>query len=155
MVVNFRLPSKFPLLTMETLSHSMSADPSQHHEELIERIDALRTKQRLCDVTVVVKGEEFQAHKLVLAASSPFFLSLLESQMKERTEDVIKIELQEATAPSTCICLHGKCLIDHRKWSRFDRNRRLSSFTRVESNGGEFPETAPDNREQCFQLLLC
>ncbi|XP_015758827.1 PREDICTED: kelch-like protein 12 [Acropora digitifera] len=84
---------------METVSHSMSADPSQHHEELIERINALRTKQRFCDVTVVVKGEEFQAHKLVLAATSPFFLSLLESQMKERTEDVIKIELQEATAP--------------------------------------------------------
>ena len=84
---------------METVSHSMSADPSQHHEELIERINALRTKQRFCDVTVVAKGKEFQAHKLVLAAASPFFLSLLESQMKERTEDVIKIELQEATAP--------------------------------------------------------
>ncbi|XP_015758866.1 PREDICTED: kelch-like protein 3 [Acropora digitifera] len=84
---------------METASHLMSADPSQHHEELLERINALRTKQRFCDVTVVVKGEEFQAHKLVLAAASPFFLSLLESQMKERTEDVIKIELQEATAP--------------------------------------------------------
>ena len=84
---------------METVSHSMSADPSQHHEELLQRINALRTKQRFCDVTVVVKGEEFKAHKLVLASASPFFLSLLESQMKERTEDVIKIELQEATAP--------------------------------------------------------
>ena len=85
---------------MEAVFESMSADrPSKHHEELIERINALRTKQRFCDVTVVVKDEEFQAHKLVLAAASPFFLSLLESQMKERTEDLIKIELQEATAP--------------------------------------------------------
>ena len=85
---------------MEAAFESMSADrPSKHHEELIERINALRTKQRFCDVTVMVKGEEFQAHKLVLAAASPFFLSLLESQMKERTEDLIKIELQEATAP--------------------------------------------------------
>ena len=83
---------------MEAVTHSMSADPSQHHDELIERINALRTKQRFCDVTVVVKGQEFRAHKLVLAAASPFFLSLLESQMKERTEDLIKIELQEATA---------------------------------------------------------
>ncbi|XP_074634299.1 kelch-like protein 7 [Acropora palmata] len=85
---------------MEAVFKSMLADrPSKHHEELIERINALRTKQRFCDVTVVVKDEEFQAHKLVLAAASPFFLSLLESQMKERTEDLIKIELQEATAP--------------------------------------------------------
>ena len=85
---------------MEAVSHSvMSADPSQHHDELIARINALRTKQRFCDVTVVVDGGEFQAHKLVLAAASPFFLSLLESQMKEKTEDLIKIELQEANAP--------------------------------------------------------
>ena len=84
---------------MEAVSHSMSADPSQHHNELIERINALRTEQRFCDVTVVVKDQKFQAHKLVLAAAGGFFLSLLESQMKETTEDLIKIELQEATAP--------------------------------------------------------
>ena len=83
---------------MESVSHSMSANPSQHCEELIERINALRANQRFSDVTVVVKGEEFQAHKIVLAAASPFFLSLLESQMKERTENMIKIELEEATA---------------------------------------------------------
>ena len=83
---------------MEAVSHSMSANPSQHREELIERINALRTNQRFSDVTVVVKGEEFQAHKIVLAAASPFFLSLLESQMKETTENMIKIELEEATA---------------------------------------------------------
>ncbi|XP_067031004.1 kelch-like protein 12 [Acropora muricata] len=83
---------------MEAVSHSMSANPSQHREELIERINALRTNQCFSDVTVVVKGEEFQAHKIVLAAASPFFLSLLESQMKETTENMIKIELEEATA---------------------------------------------------------
>ncbi|XP_067031858.1 kelch-like protein 12 isoform X1 [Acropora muricata] len=83
---------------MEAVSHSMSANPSQHREELIERINALRTSQCFSDVTVVVKGEEFQAHKIVLAAASPFFLSLLESQMKETTENMIKIELEEATA---------------------------------------------------------
>ena len=83
---------------MEAVSHSMSANPSQHREELIERINALRTNQRFSDVTVAVKGEEFQAHKIVLAAASPFFLSLLESQMEETTENTIKIELEEATA---------------------------------------------------------
>ncbi|XP_044163324.1 kelch-like protein 12 [Acropora millepora] len=83
---------------MEAVSHSMSANPLQHREELMERVNALRTNQRFNDVTVVVKGEEFQAHKIVLAAASPFFLSLLESQMKETTENMIKIELEEATA---------------------------------------------------------
>ncbi|XP_068683048.1 kelch-like protein 17 isoform X2 [Montipora foliosa] len=83
---------------MATVCHTMSPDPKQHCEELIERIDALRRNERFCDVAVAVKDEEFKAHKLVLAASSPFFLSLLESDMKESKEHLIKIELEEATA---------------------------------------------------------
>ncbi|XP_068739388.1 kelch-like protein 11 [Montipora capricornis] len=83
---------------MATVSHTMSSDPKQHCEELIERIDALRRNERFCDVTVVVKGREFKAHKLVLAAANLFFLSLLESEMKESKEHLIKIELEEATA---------------------------------------------------------
>ena len=83
---------------MATVSHTMSSDPKQHCEELIERINALRRNERFCDVAVAVKGEEFKAHKLVLAASSPFFLSLLESDMKESKEHLIKIELEEASA---------------------------------------------------------
>ena len=47
---------------------------------------------------VEVKGKEFKAHKAVLAASSPFFLTLLESNMRESNEHLIKIELEEATA---------------------------------------------------------
>ncbi|XP_068684090.1 kelch-like protein 3 [Montipora foliosa] len=83
---------------MAAVSHTMSSDPKQHCEELVERIDALRRSERFCDVSVAVKEEEFKAHKLVLAASSPFFLSLLESDMKESKEHLIKIELEEATA---------------------------------------------------------
>ena len=76
----------------------MTADPSQHCEELIERLDALRRNESFCDVTVSVKGKEFKAHKPVLAAASPFFLSLLESDMRESNEQLIRIELGEATA---------------------------------------------------------
>ena len=83
---------------MAIVSHTMSSDPKQHCEELIERIDALRRNELFCDVAVAVKGEEFKAHKLVLAASSPFFLSLLESDMKESKEHLIKIDLEEASA---------------------------------------------------------
>ena len=47
---------------------------------------------------VEVKGKEFKAHKAVLAAVSPFFLTLLESNMRESNEHLIKIELEDATA---------------------------------------------------------
>ena len=48
---------------------------------------------------VVVKDKELAAHKAVLAAASPFFLSLLISDMRESKEHLIRIELEEATAP--------------------------------------------------------
>ncbi|XP_068692837.1 kelch-like protein 17 [Montipora foliosa] len=83
---------------MATVSHTMSSDLKQHCEELVERIDTLRRNERFCDVAVAVKGQEFKAHKLVLAAANPFFLSLLESEMKESKEHLIKIEQEEATA---------------------------------------------------------
>ncbi|XP_078352354.1 kelch-like protein 11 [Oculina patagonica] len=86
------------LSNMASPSHSMSADPSQHRQELIERLDIHRTNQSFCDVTVAVKDEEFNAHKVVLAAASPFIRSLLASDMRESKEQLIKIELEEATA---------------------------------------------------------
>ena len=84
---------------MAALSEPMTADPSQHRQELTERLDTLRRNETFCDLTVAVKGTEFKAHKVVLAAASPFFLSLLESDMRESNEQVIRIELEEAIAP--------------------------------------------------------
>ena len=82
---------------MADLSQPMSSDPSNHCQELIYRLDALRRKESFFDVTVSVKNKEFKAHKLMLAAASPFFLSLLVSDMREGKEQLIRIELEEAT----------------------------------------------------------
>ena len=84
---------------MEALSQPMvSANPSECRQELVERLDILRRNDSFCDVKVVVKDKELAAHKAVLAAASPFFLSLLTSDMKESKEHLIRIELEEATA---------------------------------------------------------
>ena len=82
---------------MADLSQPMPSDPSKHCQELIYRLDALRRKESFVDVTVSVKDKVFKAHRLVLAAASPFFLSLLVSDMREGKEQFIKIELEEAT----------------------------------------------------------
>ena len=83
---------------MADLTEPMTADPAKHREDLLERLDALRRKETFCDVTVAVNGKEFKAYKVILAAASPFFLSLLESDMRERNEQRIEIKLEEATA---------------------------------------------------------
>ena len=82
---------------MECLAESMSVDPSKHRQELLERLDILRNNDSFCDVTIAVKDKEFKAHRAVLAAASPFFLTLLTSDMKESNEQLIKVELDEAT----------------------------------------------------------
>ena len=82
---------------MESLAESMSVDSSKHRQELLERLDILRNNDSFCDVTIAVKDKEFKAHRAVLAAASPFFLTLLTSNMKESNEQLIKVELEEAT----------------------------------------------------------
>ena len=81
---------------MEALSQP--PETSKYCQEITQRLDIMRTSEYFCDVTIAVKGKEFKAHKAVLAAASPFFLTLLSSDMKESKEQVIKIELEVATA---------------------------------------------------------
>ena len=84
---------------METLSQSiLPTDRLQYSQELVERLDILRRNESFCDVKVAVKDKDFNVHKAVLAAASPFFLTLLVSDMRESKEQMIKIELAEATA---------------------------------------------------------
>ena len=87
----------FRIKKMEYLVESMTADPFKHRQELLERLDILRNNDSFCDVTISVKSKEFRAHRAVLAAASPFFLTLLTSDMKESNEQLIKVELEEAT----------------------------------------------------------
>ena len=93
------IPSRGQLaFNMADLSQPMMEDPAKYYEKLFERLNALRRQKTFCDVTVAVKGKEFKAHKVVLAAASPFFLSLWESHMLESNEQLIEIKLEEATA---------------------------------------------------------
>ena len=82
---------------MEAVNEPMSSDPSKHLQELAQRLDILRRNEGFCDITISVKGKQFTAHKAVLAASSPFFFTLLNSDMKESSEKLITVELEEAT----------------------------------------------------------
>ncbi len=53
--------------------------------------DLYDTKQ-LCDITLRVEGEEFRAHKAVLACSESFLGALMTSGMREMDQDVIDLK---------------------------------------------------------------
>ena len=58
-------------------------------------LSAINVEQEVCfDVTLVVRdGKEFKAHKIVLSEASAFFEKLLNSDMKESNEGVIRLEI--------------------------------------------------------------
>ena len=56
-------------------------------KEILQNLNSLRQESSLCDVTLVVEGREFRAHRNVLAASSPYFRTMFTSDVREKTEN--------------------------------------------------------------------
>ena len=78
---------------MEDLEPIFEAEQTSFCVELLKRLNMQRGQNYLCDVTLVAKeGKEFKAHRNVLSAASPFFAKLLQSDMKEKEEGVIRFE---------------------------------------------------------------
>ncbi|CAL8359940.1 unnamed protein product [Merluccius merluccius] len=76
---------------VKTFTHS---SPS-HSQEMLEKLNALRSEGHLCDVTVRVQDKLFLAHKVVLACCSDFFRSKLVGRSEE--EDKFVLDLHHVT----------------------------------------------------------
>ena len=78
---------------MEDLQPITDADQAAFCVELAKRLNMLRRQDHLCDVTLVTKDDkEFKAHRNILSAASPFFCKLLQSDMKENREGIVRFE---------------------------------------------------------------
>ena len=78
---------------MEDLQPISDAEQAAFCVELAKRLNLLRRQDHLCDVTLVTKDDkEFKAHRNVLSAASPFFSKLLQSDMKENREGIVRFE---------------------------------------------------------------
>ena len=145
---------------MESLAESMSVDPSKHRQELLERLDILRNNDIFCDVTIAVKDKEFKVHKAVLAAASPFFLALLTSNMKESNEQLIKVDLEEATESVVEDALKylytGNVTINEERAHNLLAMANYLLLPSLKTMVSDFfNRVLSDNRELCFQLLFC
>ncbi|XP_069934670.1 actin-binding protein IPP isoform X2 [Oryctolagus cuniculus] len=63
----------------------------KHAQLILAHINKMRNGQHFCDVQLQVGQETFKVHRLVLAASSPYFAALFTGGMKESSKDVVEI----------------------------------------------------------------
>lgn len=66
----------------------------EHINHLSEDIGALYLSDDCSDVTLIVGGQRFNGHKIILAARSQYFRALLFGGLKESTQS--EIELKDA-----------------------------------------------------------
>ncbi|XP_056468367.1 zinc finger and BTB domain-containing protein 44 isoform X1 [Gadus chalcogrammus] len=76
---------------VKTFTHS---SPS-HSQEMLDKLNALRSEGHLCDVTIRVQDKLFLAHKVVLACCSDFFRTKLVGRSEE--EDKFVLDLHHVT----------------------------------------------------------
>ena len=60
-------------------------------------MNTLRHEGTFCDVTIVVDGQEFQVHKAVLSAASPYFKAMFTCNLAEST--LAKVPLNGVESP--------------------------------------------------------
>jgi len=78
---------------MEDLEPIPEAEQAAFCVELAKRLHLQRKQDHLCDITLVTKDDkEFKAHRNLLSAACPFFIKLLQSDMKENREGIVRFE---------------------------------------------------------------
>ncbi|KAG8555058.1 hypothetical protein GDO81_017567 [Engystomops pustulosus] len=76
-----------------TASPGASLRSVERHAHLVlQQMEKMRQQLEFCDLHLHIGQEVFGAHKLVLAASSPYFAALLSGGMKESSGDVVRIQ---------------------------------------------------------------
>ncbi len=59
--------------------------------DCISTITALRRDEKLCDITIQVENQQFKAHKIILAGSSPYFRAMFAGALEESKQSTVVI----------------------------------------------------------------
>lgn len=77
---------------MATLSSELALLSSDRYARLIlAQMNKMRLRTDFCDVGLRVGGRVFRVHRLVLAASSPYFSALFSGGMREADKEEVHI----------------------------------------------------------------
>ena len=75
------------------ISRPLEIKPTMEADSFREELVNMWREGRLCDVTIVVEGRSFPAHRLVLSAESPLYMKpMLSSSFAESKEQTITLK---------------------------------------------------------------
>lgn len=63
----------------------------QHAQSVLAALENLRRREELCDVVLKVAEKEIKAHRVVLAAASPYFNAMFTSDLVESKQEVVNL----------------------------------------------------------------
>lgn len=63
-----------------------------HTTETMKKLSKFRKEGVLCDITVVVNGKRFEAHKNILASGSQYFSAMFTTKMSESSQTEVTLE---------------------------------------------------------------
>lgn len=63
-----------------------------HPHNLLESLNLLRCRQELCDVVLEVGSKRIYAHRVVLAACSPYFHAMFTGELQESKQTEVEIK---------------------------------------------------------------
>ena len=61
-------------------------------DDILKELSSLREEDVLCDVQLQAEGQTISAHKVVLAAASPYFKAMFSGKFKERKAHIVEIK---------------------------------------------------------------
>ena len=70
----------------------------QHAQSLLTALENLRRREQLCDVILKVSDREIKAHRVVLAAVSPYFNAMFTSDVVESKQKVVHLNNLDPSA---------------------------------------------------------
>ena len=111
---------------MKDLQPMSAAEQTSFCVVLMRRLNIQRKQDYLCDITLLTNDDrELKVHRHVLSASSPFFCKLLESDMKQNREGIIRFKE-----------ISGSLMKDVLEFinTGTDRSRELSNHTELENS---------------------
>ncbi|XP_077167740.1 kelch-like protein 38 isoform X2 [Paroedura picta] len=79
-------------LAMDLSEDSLEDEPKPLLDYLREGLKELHQKQLLCDTTIVVGGERFPCHRMLLAAINPYFRAMFSSSFRESQDGEVLLE---------------------------------------------------------------